>query len=1105
MVTIGVATAKIIAAPGGRLATGPATTSQPAAHQGLANGDASVFGNYVLFDRVGDGGFAEVFLASEIGDDSEPSLVIKRLHEHLEQHSESIDMFVTEARLMAALDHPGIVRVHYLERIAERWSMVMERVDCDSLGEIFDFALRIRQNIPMEAGVHIAAQVARALEYAHGRADGKTGESLGIVHRDVKPDNVLLSWAGEVKITDFGCAKATIRQELTRPGVRKGTLDYMSPEQCLGKSVDIRSDVFSLGVCLYELVTYKRLYGDRNDARVMERIAHEVTRPPSWENSAVNASLDLIVLRALEKVPNDRFDSAGDMARALEWWLERYATSDPVEQLTDWLEAHYRPHFLRSPRFAQVSRLDSSSGQIQIRPHSRQTEVASAGGVTAPHSVVSRARSKRTTRRSHTSAPSAVSRARTSAAEQVVLPPGTEQVLTEDRFRALQSIIARHSNLPPTFDQIFGRDGELEKVDRIFSRGMQLVSVHGPAGVGKTTVAMAYGRQRLEKDRPPGGVWLCDASRDERDSEICRSVAEVLGLPSKAAQQSREVEQIGEALEARGAILLIIDGLDVARSSIDRVLESWIKQAPDLEIVVTSRVALGSMKAETVGLRGIALPDGPDDAAESPAIQLVVARVQERRPNFEFSAQNAAVLIEMVRSLSGNPQAIEIAAARLAESGDAGDLRGLTKLTGKSRDATALGRETLSAAVRWSWQRLGESERAAFAISSVFHGGFTSDAAVAVMGDAVGAKAQVFEVLASLRQRSLLQAYEPGEHPGHLRYRVVRIATGFARERLIDRRDAGMVMRRHADYHLALADRVAEECFKAGGIEFFRDLRLELPNLTAIQHRALRVRPPTVKSATRALRASLALEPVAVLRSRYDEHAKLLDKAIRAAERLDVDPSLLASALVARVRASLALGGTRDDKRLLDAAGMLADTDGDVRLVGHVETARGEWHQHVREYAKARDCYRRAVHLLNHTNARRQLGVAYIGLGKTSQLHHRLETAESCLQTAQKLLRDAGFQHTEAVATAALGRVRLDLDYPAKAGDDLRWAKRVFRAFNDKRREAVVLLDLGRLQRDEGEFGDAARCFNEALAIARHIGDDGLETKAREQYDAVRA
>jgi len=679
-------------------------------------------------------------------------------------------------------------------------------------------------------------------------------------------------------------------------------------------------------------------------------------------------------------------------------------------------------------------------------------------------------------------------------------------VLTEERFRALQSIIARHTNVAPEQDVMIGRRSEQRAIDRTFDSGLQLVSIHGPPGIGKSKLARTYCRERLEGERPSGGVWWVDCSRDSGDLDICSSIGNVLGLPSTSGSQGAVARKLSEALAARGPTLLVIDGLDNARRSVERLLESWIRFAPELELIVTSRRALGSMRAALVEVPPLSLPRSPKVALESPAVRLLQERIRVLDRSFTVDARNAEAVCAIATALGGNPQAMEIAAARIARDSLQEELRRVESMPDPRRGSGALGRETLAAAGRWSWEQLHDDERSAFAVASVFHGGFGDASATAVVGGAIGRdQLYTLRVLESLQQRSLMQVFEPGDNPGTRRYRIVRVAQAFARERLIESDLAGDAMRRHADWHLRFVEDTANACFRAGGIEAMRAIRLELPNILAIQHRALRVKPPTVKSATRAMRAALAMEPVAILRGRYDQHAKLLDKAISAAERLDVEPALLARAILARLRAAIELGGTRDDQRLLEAARMLAEADGDIRIIGRVETIAGALAVRRKEYPAARDHYRRAVQLLDGTASPRALAHAYIGLATTSRKQARLETAESCLITAQKLLKEAGLQHTEAIATAELGTIRTDLDYPKKAGDDLRRAQRVFRAFNDKHREATALLQLGTLERLEGEFDAASRHFSTAMELARSVGDDGLEARARGALESVRS
>jgi len=1026
------------------------------------------FGAYELHEKIGDGGFAEVFISSRRGAPEGPSLVIKRLHEHLAEDRESVEMFLNEARLMSELDHDNIVQIVALEKIDRRWSIVMERVDGGNLGDFSDLARKIERPIGLEASVHVAHQVALALSHAHDRKDEESGASLDIIHRDIKPDNILISWQGEVKITDFGCAKTSLQEELTRPGVRKGTLDYMSPDQCLGRVVDRRSDIFSLGVVLWELATGKRLYADRSDALVMERIAHEVPRPPSWDNPAVNASLDLIVLRALEKQPDDRFENVDEMARALAWWLDKYAEQDPVAQLTAWLEENWRPRAATATFRAQSGA--RSHADLVVRAISAPPERPSEAGL---------------------------------------VEPGRDEVVTPERFAALQSIIARHTNLPPAAGDFIGREYELECIDEALAATTQLVSLYGPAGIGKSRLAHAFARGRLKApESRGGGVWICDLSSVTDAESLCAAVASVLVLPDPAADSGEgvdPVDSVARALAARGSTLLVLDNADGLDRESERVLRHWCGQASELEIIQTSHRHLETQDAACIRVPPLSLPVRAATAVESESVQLLVARARAVQPEFSIHPDNAAAICNLVRDLQGNPQAIELAAARLASEDvdfDGSALAGLLNNERVVEARVALDRQTLQSAVAWSWNQLTPEQQTVLAQATVFHGGFTLDGAESVLLNDAGTT-PIVELLEELGQRSMLQAYEPGELPGQRRLRVVRLARAYARARLVTKKDAGDALQRHADYYLGLAESIAPLCFRERGLDHVRSISLEQNNLNAILDRALRVQPPTQNSATRALRAALAIEPYAVLRGRYEPWLSWLDDALAAAETVDVDGNLLMRALLARVSALRHLGRQVDAKAALSVADHVADAVNNKLVRARTRLADGNLALSAQNGARARHDFRSALELLDGTDHTIDIAACYVGLGRAARLAARLETAEACLAAAGRLYAEAGHRHGEAVAIATLGAVRMDLDQFERAETDLRSSVAALRALGDRPRQAAAQLDLGALARETGDFAGARRHFEGALEIAAQLGHESLQNAAREQLVRV--
>ncbi len=306
-----------------------------------------MFGDYELIRHIATGGMAEIYLArqhADLSDDGglnlglERYLVVKRMLPELAVRNEFVAMFLDEAKLTASLQHPHVVRVFDLGETDNAYYIAMELVDGPHLGAMFAHSLRAKKPLPIELCAFITARAADGLHYAHNKSDPATGQPLNLVHRDISPQNILVSRHGEVKVTDFGVAKASTQQNKTRTGVVKGKVSYMSPEQCLGDSIDARTDVFALGIVLYELLTRKRLFRDKSDLLIMQRITSGEIPKPSSVNANVDAALDDIVMRALARGVGDRYQTANDLAEALDRWLIGKKADELT--LSSWFEAN---------------------------------------------------------------------------------------------------------------------------------------------------------------------------------------------------------------------------------------------------------------------------------------------------------------------------------------------------------------------------------------------------------------------------------------------------------------------------------------------------------------------------------------------------------------------------------------------------------------------------------------------------------------------------------------------------------------------------------------------------------------------------------------------
>ena len=275
------------------------------------------FGDYVLHDRIGAGTIAEIFLATTQGIEGfNKRLVIKRALPELSDDEQLVRMFVEEAKLCGSFRHPNIVQVYDLGAFDQHHFIAMEFVDGRDLLKTLETCRKKEIGFPTDIALYIVMHVLRGLHYVHNlrRLDG---EPRGIIHRDVSPSSVLISYQGEVKIGDFGVAKSHTSPR-TAEGVLKGKFGYMAPEQVAGVSIDHKADIFAAGVVLYELLTGHRLYAGDNDLAVLERIRDGVIEPALRHfRDDLDEELEHIVMRALARNPKDRFDSAGDLHDAL--------------------------------------------------------------------------------------------------------------------------------------------------------------------------------------------------------------------------------------------------------------------------------------------------------------------------------------------------------------------------------------------------------------------------------------------------------------------------------------------------------------------------------------------------------------------------------------------------------------------------------------------------------------------------------------------------------------------------------------------------------------------------------------------------------------------
>jgi len=303
-------------------------------------------GRYQIVHRIAVGGMAEVFLGRAVGEGGfEKVVAIKRILRHLAQNEKFIKMFMDEARISATLNHSNIGQIFEFGRAGPTYYIAMEYVGGLSLRSVLrHFRKQLRQRPPPAMAAHVLSNICAGLEYAHTRRD-TYNRPLNIIHRDISPSNVLISFNGEVKLIDFGVAKASHRMQETVGGDLKGKYAYMSPEQASGRAVDCRSDVFSTGIVLLEMLSGQNPFRGENDLATLSRVQNaEVPLPTSTlEGDAIK--LYDICIRALERRPEDRFQSAGEMQEALEHFCRRHVFG--ARKMARWMQESFPREELR--------------------------------------------------------------------------------------------------------------------------------------------------------------------------------------------------------------------------------------------------------------------------------------------------------------------------------------------------------------------------------------------------------------------------------------------------------------------------------------------------------------------------------------------------------------------------------------------------------------------------------------------------------------------------------------------------------------------------------------------------------------------------------------
>ncbi|HEV2860948.1 MAG TPA: protein kinase [Pyrinomonadaceae bacterium] len=946
----------------------------------MALPEGTRLGRYEVRSQVGVGGMGEVYLASDslLG----RAVALKVLPPQFASEPERLARFVREARAASALNHPNVLTVYDVGEQSGTHFIVTELVDGLTLRDW------VRDERPPLAELCDAVrQAALALAAAH---------RAGIVHRDVKPENLMRRRDGIVKVLDFGIAKALAppdpagltadRLAVTQSGMLLGTVRYMSPEQAGGEALDARTDVWSLGVVLYELASGRSPFDHSSIGATLVAIMTHDPAPLSSLVPHAPEQLCRAVERAMRKRRAERFPTAAEMAEALEAAVRAF---EPLSGAA-------------MPPLGQSSRADLT---VPMSP-SRSAGVGGESGPTAA-------------------------------------PP---------------------TNLPPRTSALIGRGRELAEVtSALRSHEARLLTLTGPGGTGKTRLAVEVGRVLLGDF--PDGVFVVDLSPLSDPELIASPVAQALGVVETPACSLADA--LARHLSDK-RLLLVLDNFEHLLGGAPLV-STLLAASAGLKVLATSRAPLRLSAEREYAVEPLEVPvftslPPPDELSRVPAVALFVERARQAKPSFSLTAENARAVAEVCRKLDGLPLALELAAARVKLLTPRAMLdrldHSLRLLTGGARDLPTR-QQTMRGAVGWSYDLLGEEERAVLRRLAVFVGGCTLEAVEAVCG--TGGE-DVLDALGSLVEESLVRQREQDD--GEPRFSMLEVVREYALEQLASSGEAEAVRLEFARYFKRMAEEAEPQIRSANQVEWVRRLSREHDNMKAAMALLLSAEPDEGAAFVASIRSFW----IAQQNYSFSEQRAWYAKALEAGE--------LPPAVRARLLGGLSASETRIGR--LDAAAAYA---------------------------------REAVEAARASGDRVALGVALTGLAGALMAAGDLSATREAFEEAAANARASGHRHSLSASLTGLGEV-------ARLMGDFRAARAYYEQAIEARgrrvrsvTNAIPLANLGGLSLEEGDYAAAAGFYRESLSITAELDDssstaialDGLAAVALDSGEAEKA
>ncbi|MBE2250365.1 MAG: protein kinase [Myxococcus sp.] len=1008
------------------------------------------FGHFSLLKRLGAGGMGEVFLAKQRGGEL---VTLKRILPHLTENPRFLRLFLDETRIASRLVHPNIARITEFNEVDGTWFVAMEYVPGKDLRELLKRARDVEHPIPVQVVAKMALQIAAALEHAHAATDAQ-GRSLRIVHRDVSPHNILVTPDGTVKLIDFGVAKAANKSMHTATGILKGKFPYMAPEQASAKAVDGRTDVFALGIVMWEALTGSYLFRGKTDAMTVKAVRACEVPLVTERRLDCPPALERIVMKALRKGPSERYQSAREL-------------HDALAVVCAGLEPFDFQRWFRE--YDDIPGLDDS-GLFELHVDSAPSEGAEEQTVIEGDDL------------SHEGA--VVSQSPLTRSDRLRANVSSERI--EETKKLLGQLSQRPTNIGPQATSFVGRVAELADLHQLFRQGTRLVTLLGPGGTGKTRLSLQFGTQLVshfqaadERGRPRGGVWFVDLTEARDVDGICAAMSRGLDVPLSPGDA---VAQLGHVIASKGETLLVLDNFEQVVEHAPDTVEKWMRAAPNARVMVSSRELLRVPHETVYEVPPLRTPRPNEAVRSAEAVELFIERSRAVRAGWEPTPADEEAIAEIVRQLDGMPLAIELAAARMSLLSPGQLVQRLPRrfelLVGKKgvTDRQA----TLRGAIDWSWTTLGQTEQSMLGQLSVFSGGFTTEAAEAVVRlEHLDPAASTLNVLMTLRAKSLVRAYFPLGDEAQTRFGLYESIREYAKEKLGQLQAEGDAARRHTRYFLSLGAKLSDGA-ESSAAQLSR-LDLERENLLGVYQRGLLEPAPSSVS----LHAVLALDPLLSLRGPFKPHLPMLDAAL---ERCGDDAARRSEGLEARAKARLARGKPAEALLDFEEAWRLSRDLGDLSREGRIESFLGVVYRLLGHRGESRRHFARGLTLLKKAGDRRMEGRCLSTQGTLlNELGLENEALES-YERAIEIHREVGDRRYEGISLANMGVTQQAMGLLKQARANYSQALAIHRELGNRRSEGISRINLGDLFRDQEQPGPALAEYEQALKILREVG-----------------